>query len=294
MTPALLDHPWTLDASPFGVLRTFDALAKTNALKPVPFIPVSDWADWLANSHRYKGPALAGLRKFASQLIREPEADCVATPNRAPADLSRHWRAALRDAAAVGDWRSPQIVITDVRSPDWPRDNEVEIRFDPCENQPDLPPERRVLVTLHSYESHPFAKSDLDPWDLQRIHPPRPDALPHVRHPCCLPKPPMETAGLDDLEAELLKARRGAWGSDGKYYFFPSEDWTCETVSRETWRSGRAFPKRRCRNSNGVGWVDFRDIEWVWDEHERHWDVQTSPNHTRVSHTGDLIGRSAG
>lgn len=193
-----------------GVLRHFDRLAKRYGLKPVPFFSLSDWEMCLRSSHRYRGSALADLRRFASQLLRESEPHCLATPRPAPTDLSRQWRAALYDVIVTHDWRTPQIIITDGRKADWASHEEVEIRVDACDAEPASDAGRRIVATLGSYERHPFAVSDLDPWDLQRIHPPLQNAPPHLQHPCYLPKPPLEHTSLSDLEAALVKARRGA------------------------------------------------------------------------------------
>ena len=295
MIRALLDHPWPLDAlldgsSPgFGVLRHFDRLAKRYGLKPVPFFSVSDWEIFWTSNHRYRGSALADLRRFASPLVRYSEPHCLATPSPAPADLSRGWRAALRDVVETRDWRTPQIIVADTRKPDWPAGDEVAIRVEACDDEPAAEAGSRIVAMLGSYGQHPFAASDLDPWDLQRLHPPLQSATPRLQHPCCLPKPPLAHAPLADLEAALLQARRGPWGGGGKYYFIPGQDWRYENATKEAWRKGRSFPYRKCQANDRSGFVDFEDRVWVWDETERHWDVQTKDSYIRVSHTGESL-----
>jgi hypothetical protein len=297
MILALLDHPWPLEEAlagsslGFRVLEDFERLVRIYGLEVVPFINRAEYEQvWTRLDYqRYsRTSGLAALRRFAYQLVRSSDGHCRALPNPLPEGLSEEWRCSLREAAVVTDWRNPQIIVARTRKANWPDSEEVEIRFDPCDNEPALPPDRRVLAILDSYERHRFARSDFDPWDLQHIHPPSPDAAQHMQHTCCLPKPPMEHAGLDHVDAELAKVRRDAWGRIGRYYFVPPTDWRFGTVSREAWRQGRAFPYRRCENSDRSGYVDFEGREWVWDQYERHWDVQTNP-YLRVTNTGDLL-----
>ena len=299
MILVLLDHPWPLEAaldgsSPgFQVLLNFEELVRDYGLEPVPFIGQSEYDQlWQRIDQRHcRSSGWAALRRLAPSLVRRTNSHCRAVPHPGPADLSEDWKRALREAVVPSDWRNPQVIVAGVRKTDWPATgDEIEIRFDPCDNQPDLPPERRVLAMLDSfeYERHPFVRSDFDPWDLQRAHPPPPNAAQHMRHPCCLPKPPMKRAALEDLELELADARRRAWGSGGKYYFVPGENWKHESVPKQAWRQGRSFLYRKCQGSNRNGYVDFEGREWVWDQNERHWDVQTMP-YRKISHTGDLL-----
>ena len=297
MILVLLDHPWpleaTLDSSSVGfqVLREFDTLAKTHALKPVPFVSQAEYDQaWLRTAGRYSGRALGELKKLAGPFVRSTDGRCLATPSQGPADLSGDWRCALREAAAA-DWRNPQIVVSGVRRAVWPGGEEVEIRLEPCDNEPDLPPQARLLAVLDSYESHPFVRSDFDPWDLRRFHPPALGTPERLRHPCCLPRPPQVREGLGRLDDELANARQGAWGRTGKYYFIPQASWKFERISKEDWRRGRAFPYGRCKHRRDVsGYIDLEGREWVWDaDHGRHWDVQLGIDYVKISHTGDRL-----
>ena len=236
---------------------------------------------------------LAAMKRFFEPLIRYSDGHCRAVPYPTPPGLSDAWKCALREASVATGWRNPQIVVASTRRPDWPPGEEIEIQFDACDDEPSLPSEQRVLVTLDFYKDHRYARSDFDPWDLQRLYPPAPGAPSHLRHPCCLPKPPLGNTGKDDLEAALVNARHGAWGSGGKYYFVPGTGWRHEEISKETWRAGRPFPHVRWQQNNKSGFVDFEGRVWVWDETHRHWDVQMTDDYIRVSHTGDSLGRSA-
>jgi hypothetical protein len=298
MIRALLDHPWpleaTLDANSkgFRVLENFSKLVSDWDMEPVRFIGNTEYEQlWLRIGGSVPlASGLAAVKRFVEPLIRYRDGHCRAVPYQAPADLSEDWKCALREATVGTGWRNPQIVVADKRRQDWPTGEEVEIRFDPCDNEPPLLPERRVLVTLDSYEKHRFARSDFDPWELQRTHPPSESAPLHLQHPCWLPKPrPLEHAPLSDLNAALVKARSWGWRSRGKYYFIPGEDWNCETVTKETWRNGRPFPHGRWQQNNRSGYVDFEGRVWVWDETHRHWDVQTTDGYIKVSHTGDSL-----
>ncbi len=293
----LLDHPWPLEAtldaaSPgFRVLERFENLVRTHRLQVVPFISQAEYESvWTRLDYRRhsRSSGLAALRRFASLLARSSNVTCTARPEPLPPNLSQEWRCSLREAAIATDWRNPQVIVAETRRAVWPNALEVEIKFDPCDDEPNLQPELRVLAALGSYQEHPFAKSDFDPWDLRHIHPPQPDAPAHMRNECCLPKPPLEHEDLNLLDEDLAKVRRLGWGSNGRYYFIPQADWSYEAVSKESWRKGRAFLYRKCQNSDRNGYVDCEGREWVWDQNERHWDVQTDP-YLRVSNTGDRL-----
>jgi hypothetical protein len=300
VTRILLDHPWpvesTLDDGPaFGVIRAFSNLIGRSelGLQPVRFIDEAEYARaWEAIGQ--SGRKLAGfaeLTSFIRMLVREEKTECAATPNPAPNDLRDPWRRALRGAMEPEDWRSPQIIIASSRGPAWQvtdhqPEREVEIRFDPCENESERRPEDRTLAVLEQYDQHRFAKSDLDPWDLERCYPPT--NAQEAQRPCRLPKP-SDVGNLTDLGASLKQARRTAKSTPSRYYFIPSDSWSYESVGKVSWRKGGTFSKAKCKDSDRVGYVDFEGLIWVWDRDERHWDVQTTPKHTRVSHTGQIL-----
>jgi len=234
--------------------------------------------------------AFQHLRIFLDQCVRQDTEVCTATPVAGPNDLRHDWKCALRQAMEdASDWRNPQIVVPMIRRAEWPEHEEVEVRFDPCENRAARVSDRRVLAVLDFYESHRFAKSDFDPWDLQRTHPPAANAPAHQRHPCSLPKPPsLKDVRLDDLP-ERIAALHG-WGIGGRYYFLPPSSWRPDAASRQDWRDGRAFQRQPCPHCGKQRPSDYKDDVWCWDETERHWDVQhNGGGYSRISHDGAAL-----
>jgi hypothetical protein len=297
MISLLLDHPWPLSAvldreSPaFGVLTDFESLTRRHRLAPVPFISAQDLAVmWLQlESRNNKTAAFATLKRMANGLLRESDAPCSATPVPEPPELTVTWKCALRDSIAEENWRSPQIVVPLRRELAWHPGDEVEVRFDECDGYPALEPTRRVLVPLQSYDGHPFALSDRDPWNLRHVHPVPPNVAANRRHPCSLPKPPcLEGIPVEELLSALNDVRAFGWVVGEKRYFMPPANWSPENRNQNAWRAGHAFPRALAGNRNRVGYLDYRGIIWVWDEGERHWDVQTEP-YLRVTCTGDVL-----
>jgi hypothetical protein len=229
------------------------------------------------------------LKRFAEQLTAPNNTHCSATPVPEVAEIEPGWKSTLREAMTnEADWRSPQIVVPRVRRDSWDAGELVNINFDACDEQPGSGPHQRVLAILEAYEGHPFALSDFDPWDFRHLYPPPAGAPPHRNHPCCLPRPPLEDIRLDHLAAELANARRLGWKLGERFYFIPHRDWHTASIDQASWRNGRAFPYRKCRDSDRSGYIDYEDREWVWDREERHWDIQLRP-HVRVRHTGELV-----
>lgn len=297
MTSVLLDHPWpveaVLDASTeaFDVLRKFEDLTRRHRLAIVPFISQTELGDmWTRMDYRNTRQAsFAALRRMAALLVRETEGHCLARPVPEPLGLANDWLRALRDVTAADDWRSPQIVVPRQRRALWPAGQEVEIHFDACDEVPASGPYQRVLTSLESYEAHPFALSDVDPWDLRHIFPPPAGAPAHRRQACCLPKPPrVEGVALEDLRSALENARAIGWRIGARRYFIPPENWLPENIGKNPWRAGLAFERELVRERDRVGYVDYMGTRWIWDNAERHWDVQTNP-YLRLRCTGEEL-----
>jgi hypothetical protein len=135
--------------------------------------------------------------------------------------------------------------------------------------------------------------SDLDPWDLQRTHPPNPDQP--RQHPCCLPKvPSLQGVPLEALYDKLNEARRNGSRISGRYYFIPPDNWRPEDAEKDQWRKGRGFPYELSQDRNQDGYRDYEGLIWTWDHGERsgerHWDIQKGgKNYETVSHTGEVL-----
>ena len=322
MTRLLLDFPWTLNAvldaySPAnGVLLRFDQLRLERRSAPVPFVEDDELSNlWSSIGQRGTGGnAFRALMQFLNHYVRESGGGCSATPVPEPPGLRLSWKRALRDEMSdLGNWRNPQIVVPEIRRGEWPPGNEVDIYFEPCDGQPASGPTARVVAILEHYHAHPFASSDLDPWDLQRTAPPVPNA--ERQHPCCLPRPPTcclpdppvlnrrpdgddaqavpAPVPLEELMENLVEARRIGWHIGTRYYFIPPDDWDwrSERASKPAWRNGRAFRHETAPQSGRSGPVDFMGQVWHWHREERQWDVQLDGGHQylRVSHTGDPL-----
>jgi hypothetical protein len=290
MTCALLDHPWpfeeTLDGSSdgFRVLETFVDVARQHHLSIVPFLTWEQLAaGWERIDPRHtRTSAFAALKRFAGLFAPLNLTDCVATPNPEPVGLTQEWKCALRQHMIdLEDWRSPQIVVPEKRLRHWPATHEVNVQIEPCDDVPGSGPHQRVLVSLDSYETHPFAGSDLDPWDLC-----------HIQAGCHLPKPPCcDGVALEQIETALKNARETGWVIGRNHYFIPPANWRLRDVEKSTWREARAFPRRMVPTAptrNKMGYVDYRGFEWIWHSEEGHWDVQTNP-YLRVWSTGEEV-----
>jgi hypothetical protein len=294
MISALLDHPWPLDAAldenseGFNVLLKFGELIRAHGMDVVPFITQEELADvWqrVGDGHG-RTSGFAALMRFARLFARDAAFHCSATPIPEPSGLTQNWKCALRDAVAGNDWRSPRVVIPEPRRTSWEPGDEITIGFDVCEDLPPSGPYVRVLAFLDTYDSHRFALSDLDPWDLRRVYPPPEDAPAHRRHPCCLPKPPcLDGIAFENLTAKLARARTIGWRIGERRYFIPPANWHPDNRSKQAWRAGQAFERELVPERNSLGYVDYNGIKWIWDEAERHWDVQTDP-YLRLGCTG--------
>jgi hypothetical protein len=289
VTALLLDHPWPLDAAldprsdGFRVLERFRELVTTEGLEIVPFISRDEYNQMWDRIARTTG--WASVARFAAQFVREDSPPPLATPVPEPPGLTQCWKGALREAMGdLQNWRNPQIIIARRRRPVWPCGDEVEVRVhDGLGRRYD-----RVLAELDSYRSHPFAISDLDPWDLQHIH--RPVLGVPRQYPHSLPKPPsLQGCPIEQLSERLPPIRARGWQINGRFYFIPPEDWRPDQSGKAAWRSGRAFLHERVPGLPNTGPVDSEGRVWVWDRNERHWDVQEGCGYFRISHTGQQL-----
>jgi hypothetical protein len=294
MTRLLLDHPWRLDEvldpeSPgFRVIERFVDLGRRQVLDPVPFISHQEYNEAWARMdvRRYaRTSGFAAICRFGKQLICDGEVGVCATPVPEPSGLTQFWKSALRrEMGDFANWRTPQIVIAEQRSEHWPSSPEVGVH---CDDHPPSTQQPRVLVVLGEYDSHPFALSDRDPWDMRNCL--EETAIPG--RPRRLPRPTgLEGVEVDDLEEILRQLRSEAWPCGGKYFYIPPASWIVASTetNRERWRKG-AFPKARAPNGR-TGPTDYRNQIWSWHSEEGHWDIQMqSENHVRVTPAGDLV-----
>ena len=297
MTRLLLDYPWTVDKGlgpdpvPYNVILDFLNLLARTKLEPVPFIdPEECNVFWNIIKDRKGQGRFRNVIMFLNHLKGDVGGIFLAQPISAePTELRDSWKCALRtELGDLTNWRNPQIIVPKLRRPDWHCGTEVGLNWEPNSGESASGPHLRVLAVLEDYESHPFAISDLDPWDLQRIHPAIPDQ--DRQYPALLPKPSLlNGCSLQNLRDHLNLARAAGWVTGRNYYFIPPMDFDPLGIDKETWRKGRAFRYETAPNSNRTGPVDYRGIVWSWDEYERHWDVQTIPKYIRISHTGERL-----
>lgn len=299
MTKLLLDYRWELkdalhDPEVSNVLREFVNLLRKTGLNPAPFVEndlQNELWQRLENKGAERFSGWQQLRVFLDLCSRADGSMCCAAPALEPTGIRDNWKRALRDQLSnPSDWRNPQIIVSESRLAEWgPRVNEVAILCEECDDQPASGPHHRVLAVLEHYESHSYAISDIDPWDLQRIHPPNSEAP--RQHPALLPKPSIPKGTTLENLTNLLNICRGkGWGvTNNSYCFIPPADFDPLNIDKETWRKGRAFQYGKVPNSDRYGPVDYNGIVWSWDEHERHWDVQTKPKYMRISHTGKRL-----
>ncbi len=296
MTRLLLDYPWTIDKgfgqdpAPYNVILGFLNLLARTDLNPVPFIGHEECIEFWSIIKDRKGQGrFRNVIMFLNHL-KGDVGDVRARPTPPePTGLRDSWKCALgTEMGDLTNWRNPQIIVPRLRHPDWHCGVEVDINCEPSSGESASGPHLRVLAVLEDYESHPFALSDLDPWDLQRIHPPIPNR--GRQFPALLPKPSLlNGCSLQNLRDSLNAARDNGWVIGENYYFIPPSDFDPLGIDKETWRKGRAFQYATAPNSDKKGPVDYRGIVWNWDEVERHWDVQTVPKYIRISHTGERL-----
>jgi hypothetical protein len=298
MTRLLLDFPWEVasvanpDSDAYTAFYQFERLCETEHLKPVPFVAPADYEALRDNPTYTRGSNLRATLQVLNRYIRESSESIPAVPESGPTDLSDRWKSALNDELHLNDWRSPQIIICEHRSDAWRpsmagTSERAEVRLR-CENSGER--HRRVVALLESYDRHLFARSDRDPWDLQRWKPVRAGTPMRQRHPCRLPKP----AILNSTELENLRptvARIKSWEIEGRYHFLPKDEWDPLNVNQSPWREGRTFPRGDCPHCDRRLPIDRNKHVWCWDEQERHWDVQfrDGEEYYVISHDGRLI-----
>lgn len=318
MALVLLDHPWPLTEAlnpsndAFDVLLSFDRLIKRlikqgKCISPVPFVDSQQYQEFWAEVEGDDSLRLTGPR-FLTQIAAYLRSDAdrggsTACPEPEPTGppLPPTWKKALRESMGdPRDWRNPQIVVATKRADSWsrrvPRPLEIEIKIDgnyagEC-----------VLASLEGYESHPFALSDFDPWDLQRCHQTAAGGR-LATYLCCLPKhPALNGVPLEQLPMKLEQLRRQGWqyrvGEGDRYCYIPSDGWDPTLSEKDDWRNGRTFPQSEAGGHRGRGPVDYDGRVWRWDlqEGKRHWDVQfpvknpeDNPRYWVISHTGELL-----
>jgi len=299
MTKLLLDHPWPLDAtlnraSPaYNKLLEFHKLIRRLMVAAVPFITQQERDETVARlDYRQNAAAAAAIRRFADELVYRGNNVQQAVIEQGPVGLSATWLCSLWDEFhSCNTWRLPQIVFPEVRRAEWgtnPTPLEVEVQ---CGSKTD----ESVLVMLEIYDSHRFALCDIDPWKHNNwLRCPSPgDTHPH---PCWLPRPPaLQSVPLEKIPNFLDAAGRQGWQIGNRHYYIPPMDYSPLTISKHDWRSGKAFPHRGTKSSNGSGYKDLDGRIWVWARApagargERHWDVELEPGWCNVSHDGGEV-----
>jgi hypothetical protein len=302
MTRLLLDYPWPLaaglgpDPGPQNALRDYLHLLKKTELAAVRFIEEEECILFGKILEDRKGRGRFDLvLRLIHHCRRNSVSACRAVPTPSePPSLRESWKRALRDELCdFADWRNPQIVVPRVRRSGWKdAENEITIQCEPCNGQAKST-HHCVLVNIEDYDTHPFALSDLDPWDVRRT-------APAGKHPCYLPNPlipdrdPLQKhvhrVPITQLNAQIDQARRIGWFARGKYFFIPTDDWKPENISKIEWRDGRAFPRKLSHERKQMGYIDYAGRIWVWHEGEDHWDVQLGGiSYISVNHIGDKL-----
>jgi hypothetical protein len=272
MTQILLDCPPSLtrtysDSVLQQMFADVASLVQGAELQMIPFLSYDEYHDWETTFLRRMRFNNQKLWLVVRELVRwTDDNSCEATPLPAPPDITTSWKRALREAFENnGDWRIPQIVVPATRRTLWNcATAEVQIRFDACGDVQEADAGARLLVELERYNDHPNALSDFDPWDLRHIVP--------GKRPCMLPKPErLRRTKLTELRALLPTVE---WMDGNERYYLPPETWDPSLCSKEEWRGGYAFPRRR-KNGN-YGWLDREGRLWCWDRTHvcGHWDVQ--------------------
>ncbi|HEX3103053.1 MAG TPA: hypothetical protein VHQ22_01295 [Terriglobales bacterium] len=300
MIPVLLDHPWRLESvlTPQSVLKRFNDWIRDHPfVDPVPFIEQDEYEELKQRVPHTHANAFLIFRLLPA-YIRSRRGGALASPVTGPEDIPNSWKQALRDAMGdLKDWRCPQIATFREREALWPRRSEVEIRVDGAESL-----EQRVFSVLEAYETHPFATSDFDPWDLRRCHN-TPGTGRLTEFACHLPKhPDLENLPFALLLQKMGKLREAGWHyrykREDRFYYIPPEQWDLDAVSKADWRNScRTFPRANAGGGKGSGLVDHWGRVWIWDwQKKTHWDVQfptknpeNRPHYCVISHTGKLI-----
>jgi hypothetical protein len=291
MTRLLLDFRWKLeeaidlrtDAS--AVLLAFDQLCTSERLQPLGFIGEKQYLTLL---NIPGGPSRQHALRVLGKCVKKAGPATRAFPVAGPKDFKDEWMFALGEELHLKEWRTPQIIVCKAKAGDWKgsvigndRRTEARLTHEGAKKE-----HQRVFAILESYESHLYAHSDHDAWDLQRIRLPDKEASEHRIHQCSLPISPTWVGVPWD---RLAAAAINTWQRGDKCYFLPPTSWNPNKIEQDSWRSGNTFLKKKCPHCGHKWPVDRQGRVWCWDETHRHWDVQFPEEYWSVSHDGTIL-----
>lgn len=304
MIPILTD-PWVIGISLHA--SNAETLAKVHALNQVcvvlgrlypleilPFIDLETYSQFQIMINNYKGSDRQSLRRFIHHFVMNNELNngLPEITKPCPDDLPESW---LKVLAAKGNtdepphWRSPMVLVPEIRRPEWPAGDEIKYTVNELHR-------KRNLVVIESYADHAHFEPDIDPWRLGCVGEPRPDAPVDERPTTCkrLPRPPQlrKTLPLSQLTVEARKISNSSCGMDNHYFYLPPVSWQPTERGRDNWRNNSfecdgVVLKERGKTESG--YVDRNGHIWVWDKGEKdHWDVKTADDIriARVSYSG--------
>jgi len=227
-------------------------------------------------------------------LLHESEVEpAKITDARHPADLSELWRKILTINGSTDDppaWRSPMLLIPDIRRPEWP--DGQEIKFETPNDNGNT--KTRNLIKIELLSDHKYFCSDIDPWRLGCIGEPKPDGPVGLRIETCrrLPRPPQLyiSLPLGQLVNKLQLIPDWDCSDEDEYFYLPHPNWDPTIKDKPSWRD-RVFKTRRVQHGKirgATGYLDRGGRIWVWHENENHWDVQIDGGirHIKVCYTG--------
>jgi len=267
----ILDFPWDFEelrynADAHELIGSFVNLLRATKADAVKILPTSAVDDIYVQLAKLRGNSPLRL---LFQLLPELAGELADGPEAVPqckAAATVDFKKALHREINVGNWRTPQIITSLERRGHWGPGEEVVIVFNGTETE-------RIVVSASAHASHPWARSDYDPWILSRTDETAVDPEKRFR----LPKPSACTdAELSDL-CNTIDQKCGSWteqrnGND-RYVFIPPRDWS-PALEKQKWRVGNVFRKEKCSESDRSGYLDRHGHLWVWDDNEKHWDVQ--------------------
>lgn len=302
MTKLLLDYPWRLEAAidnpDVGIaLEGFLNLLARTELEPVAFIDDVDQAEFFQNHNSRLTRNHLPLIRLLKRCRRAATTNCESAINPPPNNLTVAWKRGLRDELnRTDEWRTPQIVVTPMRIPDWPYGATTVVAHSPqCQQLPTPAARVLVLVPLDTYKDHPHALADLDPWDVRCTAPIQQEKPCYLPNPLVLDHDPckehLARTPIGELDAAIFRARqKGCTFRQEYFYYIPPQDWRADAVDIGRWRAGHAFPREKATDRTQVGPIDYQSHVWTWDEAERHWDIQYGGNqYVSVSHLGKIL-----
>lgn len=296
MTTLLLDHPWPLDAALDGrspahrKLLLFQALKRKLGVAATPFVTQQERDAAVARlEYRLDASAAAAIRRFSDELVYGGNNVHQAVVDQSPTDLGATWLRSLYDEIqGCTSWRVPQIIFPEGRRgmwPPFPTPLNVDVH---CGTKT----VNCVLAPLETFDSHPHALCDIDPWK-QNDSRHRPGPTDPRPYPCWLPRhPALQNVPLERIPDYLDVARRQGWQVGNRYYYIPPMDYSPLDVSQHDWRTGRAFPHKNDHEGYGGGYEDCEGRVWIWARAsagvrgDRHWDVQLHPGRKNISYEG--------